>query len=51
MALSKFLILSWPRSGRVEGSTALIQRLFDWITASCAGMVMENNEFILAKVR
>jgi hypothetical protein len=27
MALSRFLILSRPRSGRVEGRDALIQRL------------------------
>jgi len=29
----------------------VISKNRDWVTPSCAGMVMENNEFILAKVR
>ena len=38
MALRTFLILSRPRRGRVEGRSAPIQRLYDWITASKAGV-------------
>jgi hypothetical protein len=38
MALRKSLILSRPRSGRVEGRTTLIQAITDFLTASFAGM-------------
>jgi hypothetical protein len=36
MALRKFLILRRPPSGRLEGRTALIQLIVDFLTASCA---------------
>ena len=38
MALKVVLILSRPRSGRVEGRTAGIQPVRDWITASHVGI-------------
>ncbi len=37
MALRKSLILRGPRSGRLEGRTALVQPNFNSFTASCAG--------------
>ena len=41
MALSYFLILSRPRSGRVEGRRALIQPRCDLMTASLAGVTSD----------
>jgi len=38
MALRKILILSRPRSGRVEGRTTLIQPIADFLTAAEAGV-------------
>ena len=37
MALRKILILRRPRSGRLEGPTALIQQKVDFFTRSQAG--------------
>jgi hypothetical protein len=38
MALRKPLILRRPRSGRLEGRSALIQPIVDFPTVSCAGL-------------
>ena len=51
IALKPFLVLRRLAQRGLEGRKALIPLPVDWVTASCAGMVMENNEFILAKVR
>jgi hypothetical protein len=37
MALTKLLILRRPQSGRLEGRTALIQRVFDSFTSFSRG--------------